>query len=91
MSAGPGEGPRADVLGIASANMEHGGLDHGSDARWQRTMAALASWGPDVGCLQLWRAGSYAQHDGGGSDHLLFRVTVGAAELAATPAPGFRP
>jgi len=35
--------------------------------------------------------GSYAQLDGGGSDHLLLRVTVGAGALAATPAPGFRP
>lgn len=41
------------VLRIASANMEEGGLDpDGSATRWERTMDALADWSPDVVCVQ---------------------------------------
>ena len=42
---------------------------------------------------ELWEAGavwSYAQKDGGGSDHLMIMITVGLRELAAA-APGFQP
>lgn len=42
-----------DALRIVSANIETGGLDtDGSKARWERTMAALGAWSPDVVCLQ---------------------------------------
>jgi endonuclease/exonuclease/phosphatase family metal-dependent hydrolase len=43
---------------------------------------------------ELWEARavqSYAQRDGGGSDHHMFMITLGLAELTATAAPGFRP
>jgi endonuclease/exonuclease/phosphatase family metal-dependent hydrolase len=43
----------AQPLRIVSANMEEGGLDRDwSTARWERTMAALAAWSPDLVCLQ---------------------------------------
>jgi hypothetical protein len=34
---------------------------------------------------------SYAQKDGGGSDHHMIMITLGRSELAAAVAPGFRP
>lgn len=34
---------------------------------------------------------SYAQTDGGGSDHQMIMLTLGMTELAAAAAPGFRP
>ena len=42
-----------DVIRIVSANVEEGGLDaDGSSSRWERTMAALTAWSPDVVCVQ---------------------------------------
>lgn len=41
------------MLRIVSANMEEGGLDaDGSTARWERSIAALGAWSPDVVCVQ---------------------------------------
>jgi endonuclease/exonuclease/phosphatase family metal-dependent hydrolase len=43
---------------------------------------------------ELWESGavhSYAQKDGGGSDHLMIMITLGQDQLAAAAAPGFRP
>jgi endonuclease/exonuclease/phosphatase family metal-dependent hydrolase len=43
----------AQTLRIVSANIEEGGLDpDGSTARWERTVAALAAWSPDLVCVQ---------------------------------------
>jgi endonuclease/exonuclease/phosphatase family metal-dependent hydrolase len=43
----------SDVIRIASANFEEGGLDpDGSGSRWEHTMTALAAWSPDVVCVQ---------------------------------------
>lgn len=42
---------------------------------------------------ELWDSGavtSYAQKNGGGSDHEMFMFTIAVAALAAIPAPGFR-
>ena len=42
-----------DTIRLASANIEEGGLGpDGSTARWERTVAALAAWSPDVVCMQ---------------------------------------
>jgi endonuclease/exonuclease/phosphatase family metal-dependent hydrolase len=43
---------------------------------------------------ELWESGavwSYAQKDGGGSDHQMIMITLGLRELAAAAAPGFQP
>jgi endonuclease/exonuclease/phosphatase family metal-dependent hydrolase len=38
---------------IAYFNYEHGGIDpDGTTARWERTIAALAAWAPDIVCVQ---------------------------------------
>jgi endonuclease/exonuclease/phosphatase family metal-dependent hydrolase len=43
----------SDVIRLASANLQEGGLGpDGSAARWERTIAALAGWSPDVVCVQ---------------------------------------
>src|ERR1700677_4291614 len=43
----------SDVIRLVSANLEEGGIDaDGSKARWERTIAALAQWSPDVVCVQ---------------------------------------
>jgi endonuclease/exonuclease/phosphatase family metal-dependent hydrolase len=41
------------ALRIATVNMQEGGLDpDGSKTRWERTIAALSAWDPDVACVQ---------------------------------------
>jgi endonuclease/exonuclease/phosphatase family metal-dependent hydrolase len=41
------------TLRVISANLEEGGLDRSGPAdRWERSMAALAAWEPDVVCVQ---------------------------------------
>lgn len=43
----------SDVIRLVSVNLEEGGIDaDGSKARWERTIAALAQWSPDVVCVQ---------------------------------------
>lgn len=67
----------------------------------RRAPAALAPTGINGGgrvdrfyvTPELWESGavdSYAQYDGGGSDHEFTEITLALARLAAAAAPGFR-